>query len=53
MTAADRMPNAELVMIPNFGHLPWLDDPESIARQTLDWLSVDAVRPPAAGGALA
>ena len=50
---ADRMPNAELVMIPNFGHLPWLDDPESIARQTLDWLSVDAVRPPAAGGALA
>jgi pimeloyl-ACP methyl ester carboxylesterase len=45
-----RMPNAELVMIPRSGHLPWLDDPQSIARQTLAWLSVDAVQPPASGG---
>jgi pimeloyl-ACP methyl ester carboxylesterase len=29
------MPNADLVMLPDSGHLPWLDDPESIARQSL------------------
>ena len=45
-----RMPNAELVMIPDFGHLPWLDDPLSIARQTLDWLAVETVQPPADTG---
>jgi pimeloyl-ACP methyl ester carboxylesterase len=44
----NRMPNAHLVLIPDFGHLPWLDDPQSIAEQTLDWISVDAVQPPVA-----
>ncbi len=34
-----RMPNAELMMIPDAGHLPWLDDPESIAAQTSGWLA--------------
>ncbi len=34
-----RMPNAELVMIPGFGHLPWMDDPKSIAVQTGAWLA--------------
>ncbi|MDJ0496704.1 MAG: alpha/beta hydrolase [Acidimicrobiia bacterium] len=45
-----RMPNAELVMIPQSGHLPWLDDPQSIAKQTLAWLSAAVVQPPATGG---
>ena len=45
-----RMPNAELVMIPRSGHLPWLDDPKSIAMQTLAWLSAEVVQPPAAEG---
>lgn len=35
----ERMPSADLVMIPDAGHLPWLDLPESIARQTASWLS--------------
>ncbi|MDJ0925448.1 MAG: alpha/beta hydrolase [Acidimicrobiia bacterium] len=34
----DRMPNAELVMIPDSGHLPWLDDPKPIAVQSRAWL---------------
>lgn len=46
----DRMPNAELVMILGSGHLPWLDDPQSIAKRTQAWLSVDAVQRPASGG---
>lgn len=33
------MPNAELVMLPGSGHLPWLDDPESIGKSTLGWLA--------------
>jgi pimeloyl-ACP methyl ester carboxylesterase len=33
------MPNAELVMIPDAGHLPWLDEPEMIARDTGEFLS--------------
>lgn len=45
-----RMPNAELVMIPRFGHLPWLDDPRWIAKETLAWLSADVVQPPATEG---
>ena len=40
----DRMPNADLAMLPDSGHLPWLDDPESIAERTRAWLSaVDTV----------
>ena len=34
-----RLPNADLVMLPDSGHLPWLDDPESVGRQTLAWLA--------------
>lgn len=45
-----RMPNAELVMIPGFGHLPWLDDPRSIAKQTMAWLAADIAQSPATGG---
>jgi len=43
-----RMPSADLVMIPEAGHLPWLDFPESIARQTAGWLAAED-REPAAG----
>lgn len=32
------VPDAELVMIPDAGHLPWLDVPELIARRTRDFL---------------
>ncbi len=35
----NRMPSADLVMIPDSGHLPWLDFPESIARETAEWLA--------------
>lgn len=45
-----RMPNVELVMIPRSGHLPWLDDPQFIAQQTLAWLAADVLQPPASGG---
>lgn len=34
-----RMPNAELVMLPDSGHLPWLDDPASVARRSLKWVA--------------
>ena len=34
-----RMANAQLVMLPRFGHLPWLDDPVAIAEQTVGWLA--------------
>jgi pimeloyl-ACP methyl ester carboxylesterase len=33
-----RMPDAELVMLPDSGHLPWLDDPRGIARASLEFL---------------
>ncbi len=33
------MPQADLVMIPHSGHCPWLDEPELIARATLEFLS--------------
>ena len=46
----ERMPNAELVMIPRSGHLPWLDDPQSVASQALFWLSVDVLQSPGTGG---
>lgn len=36
---ADRMPNADLVMLPGSGHLPWLDDPKSVAERSLAWLA--------------
>lgn len=45
----DRMPNAELVMIPDSGHLPWIDDPASIARSTSAFLA-PAAAPDAAAG---
>lgn len=38
-----RMPSADLVMIPEAGHLPWLDFPGSVAERTAAWLTgVDA-----------
>ena len=36
----EKMPWAELDMIPDSGHLPWLDDPAGIACQTLAWLGL-------------
>lgn len=33
------MPDAELVMVPNSGHLPWIDDPAAIARRTAMFLA--------------
>lgn len=44
-----RMPNAELAMIPSSGHLPWLDDPRSIARQSLAWLAATDAESPTVG----
>ena len=32
------MPNAELRMFPASGHLPWLDDPDTIGRVSADFL---------------
>lgn len=32
------MPDAELTMIPDAGHLPWLDDPARLAVQTMAFL---------------
>lgn len=35
---AAALPDAELVMLPNSGHLPWLDDPASAALATANFL---------------
>jgi len=35
---ASLMPNAELVMLPESGHLPWLDFPDDIGRRTRAFL---------------
>lgn len=35
----ERMPNAELELLPNAGHAPWLDDPDHAARVTHDFLN--------------
>ena len=32
------MPNATLEMIPDSGHLPWLDDTEHVAKETAKFL---------------
>jgi pimeloyl-ACP methyl ester carboxylesterase len=43
---AGLMPNADVVIIPEAGHLPWLDFPIPVARQTAAWLTeVDAETP--------
>jgi 2-hydroxy-6-oxonona-2,4-dienedioate hydrolase len=39
------LPNARLVMLPNAGHLPWLDDPGLVAERTADFLAADVVAP--------
>ena len=33
------MPHASLQMLPQSGHLPWLDDPEGIGRATATFLA--------------
>jgi len=33
------MPNASVEMRPDSGHLPWLDDPEGVARATVSFLT--------------
>lgn len=35
------MPQAELTMVPDAGHLPWLDDPAGIAAATLSFLGAE------------
>jgi 2-hydroxy-6-oxonona-2,4-dienedioate hydrolase len=35
------MPHAELTMVPDAGHLPWLDDPAAAARATSAFLSAE------------
>lgn len=35
----EKMPNASLEMIPDSGHLPWLDDAEYIGRETMRFLN--------------
>jgi pimeloyl-ACP methyl ester carboxylesterase len=35
------MPDAELTMVPDAGHLPWLDDPEGAARATMAFLGAE------------
>lgn len=35
------MPKASLEMLPDAGHLPWLDEPESVAHRTANFLSAD------------
>jgi pimeloyl-ACP methyl ester carboxylesterase len=39
------MPNAELTMMPDSGHLPWLDDPVSTAMHTREFLGVAGPEP--------
>jgi pimeloyl-ACP methyl ester carboxylesterase len=36
---AERLPNARLVLLPDAGHLPWLDDVEECARLITDFLA--------------
>lgn len=40
-----RMPAAELVMLPDSGHLPWLDDPQGIARASSAFLRAGVSAP--------
>lgn len=39
-----RMPAAELEMIPESGHLPWLDFPSHVAKRTVAWLAAVTAR---------
>ena len=39
------LPDAELVMVPDAGHLPWLDDPAFVASTTAAFLSATAEEP--------
>lgn len=40
------MPSAELVMLLDAGHLPWLDDPEAVGQSTLGWLAAAEAKAP-------
>ncbi len=37
-SVVEGMPRAALEMLPRAGHLPWLDDPEGIAKRSSAWL---------------
>lgn len=39
-----KMPAAELVLMPEAGHLPWLDDPRVAAQATMAFLESDVVQ---------
>jgi 2-hydroxy-6-oxonona-2,4-dienedioate hydrolase len=36
-----RLPQAELTMVQDAGHLPWLDDPQAAAAATMSFLDVE------------
>jgi pimeloyl-ACP methyl ester carboxylesterase len=38
---ADTIPGAQLILIPNVGHVPHLDAPEVFNRELLKFLTVD------------
>jgi pimeloyl-ACP methyl ester carboxylesterase len=50
----DRMPDAQLVMMPDAGHLPWLDDPAFAADSIRSFFTSGVRRPdvqqPSIGG---
>jgi pimeloyl-ACP methyl ester carboxylesterase len=44
---ADTIPGAELVLIPNAGHVPHLEVPETFNRELLKFLKAEATAPSA------
>jgi 2-hydroxy-6-oxonona-2,4-dienedioate hydrolase len=45
------MPDAELTMVPDAGHLPWLDDPRAAAAATTAFLHAEVTQPLTPDGA--
>jgi len=41
----ETMPNATLEMIPESGHLPWLDDPTHVGKETTRFLLKEPLEP--------
>ena len=39
----EQMPNARLEVVPEAGHLVWLDDPEATARAMRDFMDISGV----------
>lgn len=47
---ADRMPRAEVAVIPGAGHAAHLENPPAFRRRVIDFLTAEGNQPPAAGG---